>query len=134
MMPFSKSHPASSETRVPPSTLIHRSTLLIGSQPSCPVTTSGIRTILGAHKTDIKLTRRGWSCRVSFCDHPMFPDEVTSQFFGRSMSVGYHLILFCEQGGQEPKRAGFAAISMGQPPAREREHFDQLCLSAQNQK
>ena len=64
----------------------------------------------------------------------MFPDEVTSQFFGRSMSVGYHLILFCEQGGQEPKRAGFAAISMGQPPAREREHFDQLCLSAQNKK
>ena len=58
-----------------------------------------------------------------FYDHPKFPDEVTSQFFGRSMSVGYHLILFCEQGGQEPKRAGFAAISMGQPPAREREHF-----------
>ena len=81
MMPFSKSHPASSETRVPPSTLIHRSTLLIGSQPSCPVTTSGIRTILGAHKTDIKLTRRGWSCRVSFCDHPKFPDLATKYQF-----------------------------------------------------
>ena len=51
-MPFSPSDPASSETRTPPSTPIHRCTSLIGSQPLCLATTSGIRTILSANKTN----------------------------------------------------------------------------------
>ena len=53
----------------------------VGSKPPCPDTTSGIWLIPGVHKTDIKQTRPGWACRVSFCDHPKFPDEGTSQFF-----------------------------------------------------
>ena len=52
------------QTRAPPSTPIHWSAPPLGSQPPCPDTTSGIWTILGVHKTDIKQTRPG--CHVVF--------------------------------------------------------------------
>ena len=81
MMPFSPSDPASSETRTPPSTPIHRCTSLIGSQPLCLATTSGIRTILSANKTNSTWVTK--SCFI-LCTHqvPRLDHKITicSQF------------------------------------------------------
>ena len=76
MMPFSPSDPASSETRTPPSTPIHRCTSLIGSQPLCLATTSGIRTILSANKTNSTWVTK--SCFI-LCTHqvPRLDHKIT---------------------------------------------------------
>ena len=64
MMPFSTSDPASSDSSPTLNSHSLERTPPIGSQPPCPDTTSGIWTILGVHKTDIKQTRPG--CHVVF--------------------------------------------------------------------
>ena len=80
MMPFSPSDPASSETRTPPSTPIHRCTSLIGSQPLCLATTSGIRTILSANKTNSTWVTK--SCFI-LCTHqvPRLDHKITIWMF-----------------------------------------------------
>ena len=80
MMPFSPSDPASSETGTPPSTPIHRCTSLIGSQPLCLATTSGIRTILSANKTNSTWVTK--SCFI-LCTHqvPRLDHKITIVIF-----------------------------------------------------
>ena len=116
-MPFSSSDPASSETRTPPSTPIHKSASLIGSQPPCPTTTSEIQTILGDHKTDVKQTRPGWSSCVSFCVPPV-PRRDHKSILWCLGSFSVRIRLFCFHHDHDPRPAQQVGAAGSWTPGR----------------